>query len=421
MATRVDYARSVQALPRILAIMGSGETTSSMAPVHRAILGRFGERPVSATLLDTPYGFQENAADITAAAVDYFATRLRNPITVASFRGSGSEPVETQVALARIRDADYVFSGPGSPSYALRHWAGSEIPPLLARKLVGGGAVVTASAAALTLGRLTLPVYEIYKVGEEARWLPGLDLLSPFGLPVAVIPHYDNAEGRGHDTRFCFLGERRLRGLEAAMPDDTFILGIDEHTSFVLDLGAGRATIRGRGGLTIRRAGRSVVFGPGNEVSIDELRAAAFGPDAERDSPMPASDRDRDTPAESHVSDAEEAFDDALARLDLAAAVRSVLALDDRLSAAGSSRNGAHPEAGVPLGPMLVRLANAAETVGQRAELVGPLTDALVEIRRRARSDHDWAAADAIRDTLRAVGIELQDVDDATTWSLPKT
>jgi hypothetical protein len=413
----------VQTLPRILAIMGSGETTSSMAPVHRAILGRFGGLPVRATLLDTPYGFQENAADITAAAVDYFATRLRNPITVASFRGSGGEPVETQVALARIRDADYVFSGPGSPSYALRHWAGTEIPSLLARKLADGGALVAASAAALTLGRLTLPVYEIYKVGEEARWLPGLDVLSPFGLPVAVIPHYDNAEGRGHDTRFCFLGERRLRRLEAAMPDDTFILGIDEHTSFVLDLGVGRATIRGRGGLTVRRAGRSVVFGPGSEVSIDELRAAAFGPDAARGSTIPAADRDRDTPPGSHVSEAEEVFDDALARLDLASAIRSLLALGDRLSPpgpAGPSRNGAHTDGPPPLRPMLAQLANAAETVGQRAELVGPLTDALVEIRRRARSDHDWAAADAIRETLRAVGIELQDVDEATTWSLPK-
>jgi hypothetical protein len=411
----------VHTLPRILAIMGSGETTSSMAPVHRAILGRFGELPVRATLLDTPYGFQENAADITAAAVDYFATRLRNPITVASFRGSGSDPVESQAALARIREADYVFSGPGSPSYALRHWAGSEIPPLLAGKLAAGGALVTASAAALTLGRLTLPVYEIYKVGEQARWLAGLDLLSPFGLPVAVIPHYDNAEGRGHDTRFSFLGERRLRGLEAAMPDDAFILGIDEHTSFVLDLGTGRATIRGRGGVTVRRDGRSVVFGAGSEVSIDELRTAAFGRDGARDSTLLASDGDGDAAPGSAASDTEEAFDEALARLDLAAAVRSLLVLDDRVSAAGPSRNGARPDARAPLRSMLGRLAQAAETVGQRAELVGPLTDALVEIRRVARRDRDWAAADAIRDTLRAVGIELQDVDEATTWSLPKT
>ena len=53
-----------------------------------------------------------------------------------------------------------------------------------------------ASAAALTLGAVTIPVYEIYKVGEEPRWLEGLDLLGPAtGLRAAVVPHYDNAEG----------------------------------------------------------------------------------------------------------------------------------------------------------------------------------------------------------------------------------
>jgi len=75
-----------------------------------------------------------------------------------------------------------------------------------------------ASAAALTLGRYTIPVYEIYKVGEAPRWLEGLDLLTPIGLPVAVVPHYDNAEGGNHDTRFCYLGEHRLRMLEDELP-----------------------------------------------------------------------------------------------------------------------------------------------------------------------------------------------------------
>src|SRR6266571_3494942 len=32
-----------------------------------------------------------------------------------------------------------------------------------------------------------------------------------------VIPHYDNAEGGTHDTRFCYLGERRLAALEALL------------------------------------------------------------------------------------------------------------------------------------------------------------------------------------------------------------
>jgi hypothetical protein len=411
-------------LPRILAIMGSGETTPSMAPAHRLVLGRLGGPPVRATLLDTPYGFQENAADITAATVEYFATRLRNPISVASIRGRQADPLERQAALARIRDADYVFSGPGSPSYALRHWIGSEVPRLLAEKLASGGALVTASAAALTLGRLTVPVYEVYKVGEEVHWLAGLDLLSAFGLPVAVIPHYDNAEGRGHDTRFCFLGERRLRRLEAEMPDDTFILGIDEHTSLMLDLGTGRMTIRGRGGVTVRRAAQSVVFPAGVAVTIGDIRSAAFGARqrAWTDSaPAPRRNDDVDSPVASRIAECAAAFDAALGGLDLAAAGQSLLALDDLITDTGdSAENGGLSGARRSRHEMVGRLAQASIAVAERAALVDPLTDALVEIRRAARTRGDWAAADSIRDRLRALGLELQDADEATTWSLRK-
>ena len=111
-----------------------------------------------------------------------------------------------------------MFSGPGSPTYALRQWAGTLVPGLLAEKLALGGAVTFACAAALTLGALTVPVYEVYKVGEDPHWVAGLDLLAALGLPVAVIPHYDNAEGGTHDTRFCYLGEERLALLETSSP-----------------------------------------------------------------------------------------------------------------------------------------------------------------------------------------------------------
>jgi hypothetical protein len=411
-------------LPRILAVMGSGETTPSMAPAHRAVLARLGGPPVRAALLDTPYGFQENASDITAAAVEYFATRLRNPISVASLRGRDADPLERQAALARIRDADYVFSGPGSPSYALRHWLGTEVPQLLAEKLAKGGALVTASAVALTIGRLTVPVYEVYKVGEEPRWLAGLDLLSPYGLPVAVIPHYDNAEGRGHDTRFCFLGERRLRRLEAEMPDDTFILGVDEHTSLMLDFGTGRATIRGRGGVTVRRAAQSVVFPAGAEASIEDLRSAAFGARKRAwvdRGPIADPNAGGDAALRSRIAECEQAFDAALDRLDLGAAARSLLALDEVVKEmGGSASNRPDNEAASSLHTMVGRLAQASEAVAERAELVGPLTDALLEIRRAARNRRDFAAADAIRDRLVALGLELQDSDEQTTWSLRK-
>ena len=179
-------------------------------------------------------------------------------------------------AVARIREARYLMAGPGSPSYALRQWADGPIPSALADHLRDGGILTMASAAALTLGVVTIPVYEIYKVGTDPGWLPGLDLLGPAtGLQAAVVPHYDNAEGGNHDTRFCYMGERRLRILERQLPPGTFILGVDSHTALVLDLDRRTAAVSGLGGVTVRVDGRGTVFPSGSEVGIDVLAEVA--------------------------------------------------------------------------------------------------------------------------------------------------
>jgi cyanophycinase-like exopeptidase len=421
-------------LPRILTIMGSGETTPTMARVHRAVLDRLGEKPVPAVVVDTPYGFQENADDITERTLDYFRMSVGAPFAVASFRSADAEALARETAVTRIREARLVFAGPGSPSYALRQWSGSEIPRLLARKLEEGGAVTMASAAALTLGRFTIPVYEIYKVGEAPRWLPGLDLLTSLGLPVAVVPHYDNAEGGNHDTRFCYLGERRLRVLEAELPDEVFILGVDGHTALVLDVDAGTASVLGLGTVTVRRNGRSTVFAAGSELRIDDLIAAASqtGPAgatgaassaAAAAAPPVASPIGEPPPRllREEVAELERLFNASLEECDAQAAVRAILALEETIQAwAGDTdQSDALATARSTLRGAVVCLGEmAVEGVHDPAELIGPFVDALLAERVRARDVRDWAAADAIRDRLLAAGVELHDTPDGTTWEL---
>ena len=416
-------------LPRILTIMGSGETTPTMARVHRAVLDRLGERPVPAVILDTPYGFQENADDITDRAVDYFRTTVGAPFSAASFRSADADALTRETAFVRIRDARLVFTGPGSPSYALRQWAGSELPRLLADKLGRGGAVTMASAAALTLGRYTIPVYEIYKVGEPPHWLDGLDLLTPLGLPVAVVPHYDNAEGGNHDTRFCYLGERRLLMLEAELPPEVFILGVDGHTALVLDLEVGTASVVGLGSVTVRKDGRSTVFPAGSDVSIGDLVAAARGDMAAGatstdpgSSGLPVADgTPGSAPLREEVARLEAVFSASLDECDAPSAVRAILALEETIQSWShdTDQSDALAAARSALRSAIVCLGEMAEKgSGDPAEAVRPFVDALLAERVRARNARDWAAADAIRDRLVAAGIELHDSPDATTWEL---
>lgn len=271
----------------MLVVMGSGETAPTMVKVHREVLARStgglpstgpGSWPGTAVLLDTPFGFQMNADDLVARTRGYFRDSVGVDVEVARWRRADAPLVEQEQALALLGRATWAFAGPGSPTYALRQWRGTPVPDALLDVAHRGGTLVFGSAAACTLGTHTIPVYEVYKVGTEPFWEPGLDLLGQLtDVHAVVIPHYDNAEGGGHDTRFCYLGEQRLSLLESKLPDEIGVLGVDEHTALLLDLDTRQATVTGNGTVTVRRRGTSQVFRTGTEISFSTLRALLRG------------------------------------------------------------------------------------------------------------------------------------------------
>jgi len=244
-----------------------------MTKVHRALFSQVGAQ--SGVALNTPYGFQANVDQMTDKILTYFDVSLQADLTPLDLRSVAKASPE---AIARFKHAvataPYVFAGPGSPSYALDQWEQIGLDQDLTAVVVNGGALCFSSAAALTLGATTIPVYEIYKAGAEATWLPGLNVLANFGLHCAVIPHFNNAEGGTYDTSRCYIGEARLQELEAMLPAGTGVLGIDEHTAAVIDFDARTLTVSGKGDVTWRKAGSHVVFHAGDTVSLDDLGAA---------------------------------------------------------------------------------------------------------------------------------------------------
>jgi len=426
--------------PRILAIMGSGETAPTMKGPHRSIFERLGP-DVDAVLLDTPFGFQENAPILAAKATEYFRDAVGREVVVAGLgRTDTGDVVAIERGVSRVRNADWVFAGPGSPTFALEQWRGTPVPDALAEKLRSGGAVVFSSAAVLTLGVATVPVYEIYKVGLDPYWVHGLDVLSEVGLNVAVIPHYDNQEGGNHDTRFCYLGERRLAMLEPELPDGAFVLGIDEHTGLIMDLDADTAEIVGKGAVTLRRNGVSVRIDAGNTVPIDTLRAGPTSTpsSASTDSPATGSDLGL-TPGQSEsgkgqgaveapnaidslaaaTATHEAAFDTALDARDADAAVAAILELEAAIVewSRDTLQSDDVDRARAALRSMIVRLGAAAtEGVRDVREVLGPVVEAALAARVVARSEKAFAVSDAIRDELVKAGIEVRDTPDGVDW-----
>jgi cyanophycinase-like exopeptidase len=397
-----------------------------MVKPHRQLFDRLGPPPVPAVVLDTPYGFQANADDISDRAVAYFADSVGRQVTVAGLRRKdGGDPVRWEASLSALARAQWVFAGPGSPTYALRQWARSDVPELLADKVEHGGCVVFASAAALTLGTLTVPVYEIYKVGQDPHWEKGLDLLAFLGPEVAIIPHYDNAEGGNHDTRYCYLGETRLALMEEQMSESGWVLGVDEHTACVFDLDVGSLSIVGNGVVTVRRQGRSSVVANGTTLSIEQLTDLASGKKAAGapSAPLftPAAGGAAPTALHGEIRRLEAEFDRAVDRLDVDDAIRAVLELDDTLVAwAGDTTQSDAGERGrSAMRRMVARLGELAKT-GARdpRSMVGGFVEALLRERASARSARRFDDADRVRDALLANGIEVRDTPNGTLWDI---
>lgn len=417
-------------MTRILSIMGSGETTPTMTGIHRELLSRAGG---SAVLLDTPYGFQENADDITARALEYFDRSARVKVGVAQLRTAADGPLAIATAVARIRAASWVFAGPGSPSYALRQWAATGVGPLLEDKLARGGIVVLSSAAALTAGVCAVPVYEIYKCGDTPFWLDAMNLLEPYGIRAAVIPHFDNAEGGNHDTRFCYLGERRLQMMEALLPEGVWVLGVDEHTACTFDLDADLFSVTGKGVVTVRVAGHVLGrFASGQTGPIQELRDAAAG----RVATLPRSavvlgDASVDARAIGEVAVAGSVLDVArrierraltcLDDRDVSGAVDAILELEEALEdwSSDTSTTDERDRARSILRSLVVRLGELA-VAGARdpRDVLGPIVEVALGARRDARTRRDWAQSDELRDALAAAGIEVRDTPTGMEWML---
>lgn len=401
-------------MTRLLVIMGSGETTPTMIKPHRRI---FDGLPAGSgtVLLDTPYGFQLNADEISARTVGYFEQSVGREIDVVSWRTPPAPGLERERALSALRSAGWIFAGPGSPTYALRQWLDTELPSVLAATHT----LVFASAAALTLGSHTIPVYEIYKAGESPRWEPGLDLFRELtGVPAVVIPHYDNAEGGHHDTRYCYLGEPRLSYLERQLPADTLIIGVDEHTALFCDLAEGTASVVGNGGLTLRRNGVSTRFESGTVLPLTFdtapsgdawIPAASISAAAAESAPA--------TSLRAAADELEVRFAQALSVRDFDACVAVTLELEQIITdwMADTDVSDAADHARGLLRGMIVRLGGYALDPGA---VLTPLVDSLLTRRARARADKDFATSDLVRDALTDADIEVRDTPSGATWTL---
>ncbi len=335
--------------PGLVILFSSGETSASGQPVYDWLFRRLSS-PIQMAVLETPAGFQPNSALVAEKVAHFIRHHLQNydpQVTVvpARKRGTPFSPNDPEI-VSPLLQANVIFAGAGSPTYAVRQLRDSLAwHTLLARHRLGA-AVVLASAGAIAASAQALPVYEIYKVGDDLHWFPGLNFFEPYGLKLAFISHFDNREGGAElDTSRGFIGRARFDQLLPMLPQGTVAVGLDEHTALIIDLVAGTCQVMGRGGVTLCWGDREQPYEDGQSFAITEL-----GP--------------------FHVPE---------------------------------------PRAGIPEEIWELVQAAQAEAQARAASGPPAAVLALVEEREAARADGDWATADLLRDRVSTLGWEVRD------------
>jgi hypothetical protein len=378
----------------MLTLIGAGELMPASSKLHRDVLATLKAEP-RAVFLDTTAGFESNAGAITAKAVEYYKRRLQTDLIVASF-GHAVRATATDIAgaIANIRVANLIFAGPGSPTYALDQWRNSAIWKAVVEQFHNGAHLLFASAASITLGRFALPVYEIFKAGQDPYWEAGLDLLADIGLDAAVIPHFnDNSGGENYDSRFCYMGAARFDILQTLLPPEVTILGIDEYTAVRFEPAQGEAFVQGQGGLTVLADGMRKVYPAGTSVPFRDLHSS-------RREVIPMSGQGPLKLGYAYAdlgTNPESADENLNALLEYVAHIPSL----------DSSER--------------IELFAQIEVARKKSAAVRPnidaaLIDLLIEMRTGCRSASMWELADQIRDALIGHGYEIQDTPEGTIW-----
>ncbi len=279
----------------------------------------------------------------------------------------------------------------------------------------------------MTVGRFTLPVYEIYKVGQDLQWEEGINVLEQLGLNLVVVPHWNNAEGGTHDTRRCFMGEPRFRELETMLPEDVSILGLDEHTACIIDFATNQVEIKGLGRVILRKNGDEAVFNTGDCFSrdvflgtgLDSALKAEKRPAASQPS-IPQSENDSFW---EKIHSLEADFNEGLARHDSKKATNALLEFDRTIWQAQADFENEEfvAQARDTLRDLLVMFGTELDAAPRNeAECLSPLVDGLLELRTKFRSNRQWPEADAIRNLLEQVNVMVEDDKDHSNWRLEK-
>ncbi len=272
-----------------IAFLGSGETSLAGGRIFETLAKKIND-PLRIALLETPAGFELNSSQVVGKVGEFMKTRLQNykpvvDVVPARKKNSAFSPDDPEIVKPLLY-ANMIFMGPGSPTYAIRNLQGTLAWDVIRARHRLGATLIFASAATISIGAHALPVYEIYKVGQDVHAVDGLNLFGDFGLHISFIPHWNNAEGGADlDTSRCFIGMDRFAEWCDLVPVENQTIGLDEHTGLVVDIESNQCEVSGVSSVSIVRECDPEMYPTGSKFKLSELGEVKIPNPLEKDIP----------------------------------------------------------------------------------------------------------------------------------------
>jgi hypothetical protein len=208
----------------------------------------------------------------------------------------------------------------------------------------------------------------------------------------------------------------------------------------LIDLRTSDVEIRGRGGVTVRRSGHSVVLPAGTRLPMAELRELVQGirqAAGGREAPDGTDGTGGRDPADPGLGDgaaagdgemlplpeimaaAEERFQAAAGARDADAMVGVILELETAIGQweADMDEDQGTEQARALLRSLVGRLGRASQDgLTDPRDRLRPAVEPLLDLRTTLRNAGNFAAADAIREALTAAGFDVSDTPEGTRW-----
>ena len=233
----------------VIALVGSGEFTSAMVEVDRALLAATGrERPRVAIVPAASWPDGEAVFMRWAhMGEEHFAALGATPVAVLIRDRATADDAE---AAAEISRADLIYMSGGKPGHLLSLLRDSAAGAALREAHARGAVIAGCSAGAMVLGGHQIRIGGRGFLHPPIGWEDGLGLVPG----IVVMPHYDA------------IPETLVAPLALAAPHGVLVVGIDEDTAVVGRAGAWQ--VQGRGRVTVWRGPRRERYRAGESVSF---------------------------------------------------------------------------------------------------------------------------------------------------------